>query len=69
MCAMPETEETLTTNEAAERLNVTRRAVNAMIRSGKLPATMHGRDYVILASDLAKVEVSKRGRPKTKKKK
>jgi excisionase family DNA binding protein len=57
-------EETLTTNEAAERLGMTRRAVNAMIRSGKLPATMHGRDYVIKASDLLTVEKSKRGRPK-----
>jgi excisionase family DNA binding protein len=61
-------DKTLTTNEAAARLGVTRRQVNVLIADGKLPAEKHGRDYMIKASDLALVEPkSKRGRPTKKK--
>jgi excisionase family DNA binding protein len=37
----------LTLNEAADRLNVSRRRVEAMVLSGQLPADRHGRQWAI----------------------
>jgi excisionase family DNA binding protein len=54
----------LTTQEAAERLNVTVRRVQAMIRDGRLPAEKMGRDWFIKEEDLALVANRKVGRPK-----
>ncbi|MCI0338817.1 MAG: helix-turn-helix domain-containing protein [Acidobacteria bacterium] len=54
----------LTTNEAAKRLGVTVQRVHALIRDGRLPAELLGRDYVIREEDLALVAVRKPGRPK-----
>lgn len=52
------------TREVADRLGVTIKRVQAMIRDGRLPAQKIGRDYVIKESDLALVADRKPGRPK-----
>lgn len=54
----------LTTKEAAEKLGVTVRRVQAMINDGRLKAQKFGRDYVIDESDLEAVKARKAGRPK-----
>lgn len=54
----------LTTSEAAERLEVSRRRVLALIDAGRLPAQKFGRDYMIDESDLKLVEDRKPGRPR-----
>lgn len=54
----------LTTKEVAEKLGVSLRRVQAMIGSGRLPATKFGRDYMIREADLKVVENRKVGRPK-----
>ena len=60
----------LTTNQVAERLGVTIKRIQAMIRDGRLPAEKMGRDYFIKESDLKLVENRKPGRPpKTTRKK
>jgi len=56
--------ELLTTKEVAEKLGVTLRRVQAMIETGRLPATKFGRDYMIKETDLKLVENRKVGRPK-----
>ena len=56
--------EHLTTKEVAEKLGVSLRRVQAMIESGRLPATKFGRDYMIRKTDLKIVENRKVGRPK-----
>jgi len=53
----------LTTSEVAERLGVTIKRVQAMIRDGRLPAEKLGRDYVIKEQDLKLVADRKPGRP------
>lgn len=53
----------LTTSEVAERLGVTAKRVQAMIRDGRLPAEKLGRDYVIKEQDLNIVADRKPGRP------
>ncbi len=55
--------ELLTTKEAAEKLGVSVRRVQAMITDGSLPASKLGRDYIINASDLTLVQDRKPGRP------
>lgn len=55
--------DTLTTEQAAERLGVTPVRVRAMITAKRLPAEKFGRDYVILEADLRLVEDRKPGRP------
>jgi excisionase family DNA binding protein len=60
--------EFLTTKQAAERLGITPRRVQALIEVGKLPATKFGRDYQIKEADLKLVKDRKVGRPPTKKK-
>jgi excisionase family DNA binding protein len=57
----------LTTKQAAERLGITPRRVQALIEAGRLPAQKFGRDYMILEGDLKLVEDRKVGRPATKK--
>jgi len=54
----------LTTRQAADHLGVTPSRVLALIKTGRLPATMHGRDWQIDPSDLARVAVRRPGRPK-----
>ena len=57
------------TNEAAEKLGVSLRRVQAMITEGKLPAEKMGRDYFIKDEDLQQVKVyGKAGRPPKAKK-
>ena len=40
----------LTTTEAAARLNISTRRVRALIAKGRLPAYLHGRDWLIFLS-------------------
>lgn len=55
----------LTTKEAAEKLNVKVRQVQALIESGRLPARRFGRAWVVNEKDLDLVkERKKTGRPK-----
>lgn len=53
----------LTTTEAATRLGVSPRRVQALIKAGRLPAQKLGRDWMIRAQDLKLVEDRKPGRP------
>lgn len=57
----------ITTGEAAERLGVTIRRIQALITDGRLPAQKIGRDYLIKEDDLKLVEDRKPGRPSNKK--
>ena len=54
----------LTTKQAAVKLGITPRRVQALIEAGKLPAQKFGRDYMIKEKDLKLVEDRKVGRPK-----
>lgn len=54
----------LTTSEVAERLGVTVKRVQAMIRDDRLPAEKRGRDYFVREVDLMLVENRKPGRPR-----
>lgn len=54
----------LTTNQVAERLGLTRRAVLAMITSGRLKAERFGAAWQINESDLEQIEYRKVGRPR-----
>jgi excisionase family DNA binding protein len=54
----------ISTTQAAERLGVTRRRVQALILDKRLPATKIGRDYAIDPADLRKVRHRKPGRPR-----
>ncbi len=53
----------LTAQQVAERLGVSVRRVQAMIKDGRLPASRFGRALVIRESDLALVADRKTGRP------
>lgn len=58
-------EETLlTTPQVAQRLGVSVRRVQALIKAGRLPSQQFGRDHVVKKSDLALVAERKVGRPK-----
>jgi excisionase family DNA binding protein len=57
----------LTTKQAAEKLGITPRRVQALIEAGRLPASKFGRDYMIKEADLKLVEDRKVGRPKKEK--
>ena len=59
--------ELLTTKQAAEKLGITPRRVQALVTAGRLPATKFGRDYMIKESDLKLVQDRKVGRPKKEK--
>lgn len=54
----------LTTNEVAERLNVSQRRVRALIETGRLPSQQYGRDHLIKESDLKLVADRPTGRPR-----
>lgn len=54
----------LTTSEVAERLGVTVKRVQAMIRDERLPAEKRGRDYFVREVDLKLVEDRRPGRPR-----
>ncbi len=54
----------LTTKQAAEKLGITPRRVQALIEAGRLPAQKFGRDYMIREKDLRLVKERKVGRPK-----
>jgi excisionase family DNA binding protein len=56
----------LTTNEAAEKLDVTRRRVLALISAGRLPTVRVGDIHLIDPKDLERVRVRKVGRPPSK---
>ena len=58
----------LTTKQAAEKLGITPRRVQALIEAERLPAQKFGRDYMIREKDLKLVEERKVGRPKKAKK-
>lgn len=53
----------ITTAEAAENLGVHRTRVQALIRTGRLPALLLGGTYIIEEKDLALVADRKPGRP------
>lgn len=55
--------EVLSTKQAAERLGVTVRRVQALVTAGRLPAQKIGRDFIIKVADLQLVENRKVGRP------
>jgi excisionase family DNA binding protein len=52
------------TKEAAEKLNVSVRRVQALIAVGRLPARKIGNAFAISERDLARVKARKSGRPK-----
>lgn len=55
----------LTTLEAADRLNLSRSRVLALIAQGQLPAQKFGRDWMIEESDIELVKVRRPiGRPR-----
>ncbi len=53
----------LTAQQVAERLGVTVRRVQAMVKTGRLPASRFGRALVIRESDLSLVADRTPGRP------
>ncbi len=53
----------ITTRQAAERLKISVRRVQALIVSGKLPAQKIGNSYAIKESDLKTLNSRKNGRP------
>ncbi len=54
----------ISSKEAAEKLGLSLRRVQALITSGKLPAQKIGNSYVVKESDLEFVKERKNGRPK-----
>jgi excisionase family DNA binding protein len=53
----------LSTKDAAERLGISQRRVNALIQSGRLPAVLFGGSWMIQEEDLRLVSDRKPGRP------
>lgn len=56
----------LTTIQAAERLNTSRRIVQRLIAQGRLKATKYGRDWLIDERDLEAVKERRQGWQKGK---
>ena len=54
----------ISTKEAAEKLGLSIRRVQALITDGRLPAQKIGNSFVIQEKDLELVQVRKAGRPK-----
>jgi excisionase family DNA binding protein len=54
----------LTTQEAAEKLGVSRQRVVVLIQADRLPATKAGRDWLILPADLESFERRPQGNHK-----
>jgi excisionase family DNA binding protein len=57
----------ISSKEAAEKLGVSLRRVQALITSGKLPAQKIGNSYVVQEKDLNLVKERSPGRPKKQK--
>jgi excisionase family DNA binding protein len=55
----------ITTKEAAEKLGVSVKRVQALIQAGRLPAARFGNSYAIDEKDLKLVRNRKPGRPRT----
>jgi excisionase family DNA binding protein len=55
----------ISSKEAAEKLGLSLRRVQALTTDGRLPAQKIGNSYVIRDKDLELVKVRKPGRPKT----
>ena len=60
-------ESILTTRQVAERLNISLRRVQALIKDGRLPSQQIGREHLIREADVKLVENRTPGRPKTAK--
>jgi len=56
--------EFITTSQAAKKLGISQRRVQALITADRLPAQKIGRDWLIRESDLELVRVRKTGYPK-----
>ena len=56
----------ISTKEAAEKLNLSIRRVQALITDGRLPAKKIGNSYVVNEQDLVLVRNRKSGRPARK---
>jgi len=56
----------ISSKEAAEKLGISLRRVQALITSGKLPAQKIGNSYVVQEKDLALVRERTPGRPPKK---
>ena len=54
----------ISTKNAAEKLGLSLRRVQALITSGRLPAQKIGNSYVVREKDLELVQIRKAGRPK-----
>ncbi len=54
----------ISTKEAAEKLGLSLRRVQALITVGRLPAQKIGNSYVVREKDLEAVKERKAGRPK-----
>jgi excisionase family DNA binding protein len=54
----------LNTTQAAEKLGVSVRRVQALIKKGQLKAERVGRDYLIREKDLQSIKAGKVGRPR-----
>lgn len=54
----------ITTNQAAEALQISRSRVLKLIEAGRLPAEKLGRDWLIRLDDLELVKVRLPGRPR-----
>ena len=57
---------TISSKDAAARLNISIRRVQELIKKGRLPAKMIGGVYLIEEKDLALVKNRKPGRPRTR---
>ncbi len=57
----------LTTQQVATELGVSRRRVQALIKAGRLKATLFGQSWAIRRADLRAVRERVPGRPPTKK--
>lgn len=53
----------ISTNEAADRLGITRQRVLQLIKGGRLPAEKFANVYMIRPADLKQVEDRPQGRP------
>jgi len=62
---MPTLVDYLTVKEAARKRNVSRQAILFSMHEGRLPFTQIGRDYLILAKDLAAWKPMKPGPKKS----
>lgn len=54
----------ITTQQAADKLGLSLRRVQALITAGRLPASKVGRDWLIRPQDLAGLVIHPHGRPR-----